>query len=360
MFRPLNKVRKQIRSLLLLLAGVGIVFGNALSVSAASLNTASLQLGDPRTSQTSTYVFDASGFTTGTPVYCMALNLNTQADGAGSAPTTSTTSSTLDSSTLITAGNWTVNNSTDGTLKITNAAGEAPAANGNIVWGSVTNGATADTTYYGLFTTYSDVNCTGGNEVDTVTVAFIYTDGTLVSLTIDPTLTFTVGAVATSQSVNGATTTVGSSGSSIDFGNSVTTVANGVSAHDLGVTTNASGGYYVYLRHTALLTNANGDTISTGSASAWGGSVPNNSSPVGFPGAGNEAWGYTTEDTDLGQFQTNKWTVFTTGNELVMRNTAATAGSGETVRVGHQVGIADTTPAGTYQTTLIYTIVATY
>jgi len=128
----------------------------------------------------------------------------------------------------------------------------------------------------------------------------------------------------------------------------------------LGVTTNASGGYYVYLRHTALLTNANSDTISTGSAAAWGGSLPNHTTPLAFPAASNEAWGYTTEDTDLGQFQANMWTTFQTNNEVVMTNPAATAGSGETVRVGHQVGIADTTPAGTYQTTLIYTIVATY
>ncbi len=351
MNRSLALVRKRVIQAVALVATAMMIFGNVASVSAATLTSASVELGDSRTSTTSTYTTTASGFTTGTSIGCIEVALNDQADGAGAIPAgITTTSSTLDSSTLITTGSWTVANGTNGTLSITNATGETPAANGNVVWGAVTNGNT-DQTYYALLTTYTDASCTGGNEVDTVTMAFAYKDGTLVSLTIEPTLTFVVNAVASGQLVNSATTSILSTATGIDFGTAVTTSANGIAAHDLAVTTNASGGYNVYLRHTGQLTNESSDVIANHTGT--------NAAPTSFPAAGTEAWGYTTEDADLTQFTANTWAGFTTSNDLVMTNAAATAGT-DTVRVGQQVGIATDTPAGTYSTTMIYTLVATY
>ncbi len=351
MNRSLAQVKQRAIKVVAAAAALMMIFGNVASVSAATLTSASVELGDSRTATTSTYAAAASGFTTGTSIFCMELVLNDSADGTGSIPNAiTTTSSTLDSSTLITAGSWTVQNGSNGTLSASNAAGETPAANGNVVWGAVTNGDT-DQTYYGLLTTYSDVSCTGGNEVDNVTMAFAYKDGTLVSLTVEPTLTFVCQAVAASQSVNSATTSILSTATGIDFGTAVTTSANGISAHDLDVTTNATGGYNVYLRHVADLTNEGSDTITNHTGT--------NAAPTSFPAVGNEAWGYTTEDADLTQFTANTWAGFTTSNEQVMTNTSATAGT-DTVRVGHQVGIATDTPAGTYSTTMIYTLVATY
>jgi hypothetical protein len=255
----------------------------------------------------------------------------------------------LSSSTLITAGNWTIDNDTNGLLTITNATGETPAANGNIVWGAVDNGSTEATTYYGLFNTYSDDTCSTG--VDSVVVAYTYNNGELVTLTIDPTLTFSVNSVGIGVDVNGATTTVASGASSIDFGSNVTHTTNGVSGHRLDVVTNATSGYNVYIRHTDDLTNAASDTITAHTGT--------NAAPTAFPAAGTEAWGYTTEDADLTQFDANEWAGFTTSNELVMTNPNATSGTDQ-VEVGHQVGVSNITEAGTYQTTLIYTIVATY
>ena len=157
--------------------------------------------------------------------------------------------------------------------------------------------------------------------------------------------------VAASLSVNGATTTVLSTATDVDHGTTVTASQNGISAHDLDVTTNATGGYNVYLRNTAQLTNDNSDAIAYHTGT--------NGTPTAFPAAGTEAWGYTTDDTDLTQFTSNTWAGFTSSNELVMSNASATAGT-DTARVGHQVGIASDTPAGTYTTTMIYTLVATY
>ena len=350
MTKTLALIQRRTTYILAAIAAVMMVFGNAALVSAADITAGSIELGDPRTSETSTYTLTGSSFS-GTTIRCIEVALNDQADGGGSIPNNiTTTSSTLDSSTLITAGSWSVDNGSNGTLAITNAAGEAPSASGNVVWGGVTNGDT-DQTYYALVTTYTDASCTGGNEVDDTVLAFAYKDGTLVSLTLEPTLTFVCNAVTQPDTVNGAALTVDSTATGIDHGTSVTSSQNGISAHDLAVTTNASGGYNVYIRHTAQLTNESSDTIANHTGT--------NAAPSTFPAAGNEAWGYTTEDADLSQFGANEWAGFTTSNELVMTNAAATAGT-DTVRVGHQVGIANSTPAGTYDTTMIYTIVATY
>jgi len=351
MNRSLALLHKRTLKIVAFVAISMMILGNVVSVTAAPLTGASVELGDPRTSTTSTYTVDAAGFTTGTPIACVQVALDDQADGAGSVPTgITTTGSTFDSSSLLTAGNWSVGNGTNGVLEIThNSATEAPSANGNIVWGGVTNGSVDGTTYYGLMTTFTDSGCTGGNEVDTVVMAFIYKDGALVSLTIEPTLTFAVNAVASGLTINGATTTLLSSATAVDHGTSVTSAANGVSAHDLVVTTNAAGGYTVYLRDTGPLTNAATDTITAHTGT--------NGTPTGFPAAGNEAWGYTTDD--LVRFNGGLWAGFSTSNEEVMLNASATAGS-DTARVGHQVGIATSTEAGTYETTMIYTIVATY
>jgi len=351
MYQSLTRVRRNTLYVIAAIATFMLVLGNFAFVSAADLTSASVELSDPRTTETSTYTVSGSSFTTGTTIRCMAVALNDQADGAGAIPNNiTTTGSALDSSTLLTVGSWSVDNSSNGTLRITSVAGETPSASGNVVWSAVTNGDT-DQTYYALVTTYTDTGCTGGNEVDSTVLAFVYKDGTLVSLTLEPTLLFAVNAVTTPATVNSATVSVNSTATGIDHGTTVTTSANGISAHDLAVTTNASGGYNVYLRNTAQLTNETGDVIALHSGT--------NAAPATFTAAGTEGWGYTTEDADLSQFGVNEWAGFNTINELVMTNSVATAGS-ETVRVGHQVGIANDTPAGTYTTTMIYTIVATY
>ena len=348
-------LRKSTRSLFVLIAAILLVAGNLMSAHAASLDSASLSLSDPRPSQTSTYTFTATGFSGS--AQCIDLEIDTQADGGGGVPAAfDSTGAALDASgTMITESNWTENFTTNGTLRLTYGTGETPADGGTLVFTGVDNGSSAGT-YYALFTTYSDACST---TLDTVVVAFAYTDGSLVTLTIDPSLTFSVNSVGTGVSVNGSpNTTIVSTGTSLDFGNAVTSSANGISAHRLDVTTNASGGYVVYIRHTGDLQNVASDTITAHTGT--------NASPTSFPAAGTEAWGYTTEDSTLtggtaDRFTNpgNLWAGFTTSNQPVMDNTAATAGTDQ-VQVAHQVGIATSTEAGDYQTTIVYTIVATY
>ena len=322
------------------------------SVIAAALTSASISLSDSRPSQTSSYTVAASGFTTGTSINCIQLDVGTSADGSGDAGL-DLSSITLTSTSIPSSGSWSVG-SVDGAtdqLRATLAGGATPNASGNIVWGGVVNGG-ATGTYFGVLETFANVDCSTGGPIDSVIMTFTYIDGALVSLTIDPSLTFSVDAVGSGQDVypNGAATqntSVASTSTSIDHASAVTSSTNGVSAHDISISTNATSGYSVYIRHTGLLTNGS-DTIAGGSLSG-----------ASFPAPGTEAWAWTSDDSDLSMngAGTGLWTSFTTSDAEVA--TAAGVAS-DTVRVGHQVGISSTTPAGTYTTTIIYTAVAIY
>ncbi len=61
------------------------IFVPSFIASAATVTSGSLTLGDSRPSQSTTYAFTASGFTTATPIMCVQLRLNTAANGSGSA-----------------------------------------------------------------------------------------------------------------------------------------------------------------------------------------------------------------------------------------------------------------------------------
>lgn len=325
---------------------------------ADALSSSSLTLSDSRPSQSPvSYTFGSSSFS-GATLNCITLEFNTDADGSGTVPTglTSTGASLNASSTLITEASWTKTFTTNGTLELTSGA-EAPASSGNLVFDGITNGSVADTTYFALFNTYTNSDCSTG-LTDSVVVTLIYKNGSLVSLTIDPTLTFAIAGVSdTAETVNGVSTTVTSTAAAINFLNEVVSGAPGVSAHDITVGTNASSGYTVYIRHTGLLTNGSSDTIDN-----WTGT---NLSPTGsFPTAA-EAWGYTTQDSTLSaigdganRFGSDEWAGFSTTNEEVIYS--ATPQASETTRVGHQVAVDASTEAGTYQTTIVYTAASVY
>jgi len=356
--------KRRARMIAISVAAVGIVVGNIASVAAAALGGVSVELDDPRTSQTGVeYTINATSGHSATAAQCVLVQFDTAVTGAGGVPSgMDTTSATFDSSTAVTYGNWSggVDVSTNGVLEITYGTGEAVSA-GNFVWSGIQNGDTEGTTYYALVNTYANTDCSTG-PIDDAVVAFVFRDGELVSLTIPPTLTFTTTGVASGQDVwpdgdpGSLSTTVASTGTDIDHGTTVNATTNGVSAHDLNIATNASGGYNVYVRHTGPLTNATSATIDD-----WTGT---NATPTSFPAAGTEAWGYTTDDSDIAQFYgLDLWAGFPTaggsGGDLVATGASATA-STETVRVGHQVGVASTTDAGTYTTTIVYTVVATF
>lgn len=174
-----------------------------------------------------------------------------------------------------------------------------------------------------------------------------------VSLTVDPSISFSIVSVGSSQTVNGATTTVASTATTIPLG-TVSSSANAIAAHDLTVATNAGSGYTIYAKYTAVPTSGS-NTIEDHTGT--------NASPTAFSAAGTEAFGYTTDDVTLGtgtanRFISNKWAEFTTSDLEVAYNAAAV--SSQTTRVGYQVGVAETTEAGSYMTTVTLTVTPIY
>jgi len=321
-----------------------------LAVNAATVTSGSLTLGDSRPSQSTSYTFSASGFTTGTQIRCVQLRLNTAADGSGTVPTGLThAAATVGSSTLVSG--FAADNTSAGSLRATSATLTTPAASGNVVWNSVVNGSVADTTFYAILSTHVLQNCTGA-AVDSTVVAFMYKDGALVSLTVDPTLTFTVAGVASAQTVNGATTTVATTATAVDYARTATAATNGVSAHDVSVGTNG-GGFALYLKQSGNF--AFGANI----IDPWTGT---NVAPSLISGTG-EIWAYTTQDSSLGggtatRFTSaSNWAGMPLTNELVADSSATGT---QLTRVGHQLGIDSATPSGNYSTTLVYTAAGVY
>lgn len=327
-------------------------------VRAADLTSASLSLSDPRPSQTSvTYDFEASNVTTQS-IRCIQLQFATTSTGSTVPTGMDTTSAALSGSSdyVPTPGSWTVAPAVNGYIEITNATGETPASSTdrNVILTGITNSSTVDTNFFLQFKTYSQDDCSTGLR-DSVTVAFINTSGQSVSLSVDPSLSFTVAGKASGSSCNGATTNATTTATTVPFG-TITTTTNGIAAQDLTVSTNASGGYTTYTRYTGAPSNGT-DTINDHSGS--------NATPSSFSAAGTEAFGYTTNDATLGtgtadRFTNpaNQWAAFTTTNAEIAFDSGAV--SSQVTCVGYQVGISGATPAGAYTTTVIHTTTPTY
>lgn len=343
---------------LLLMFTLVVVMLPRVNAEAATLTSSSLTLSDSRISQaTTTYSFNMSGVTL-SAVTCFTVEFNANADGTGTTLPTGMDISAADvdtgTSDYIPSHTGFAVTVSDNVITYKHAStGQTPAsASGrDLVITGITNGSTAGTAYFAIFNTYGNTNCSS-SPIDTVTVAYIYTNGQTVSATVDPTLTFTIAGVASGQTVNGATTTITTTSSTVPLG-VLSTGANKIAAHDLAIGTNAAGGYTVTTRFTGDLAYG-GEEIDNHSGT--------NASPTAFSAAGTEAFGYTTEDDTLGtgtadRFDGGDWAGFTTSPlEVAYSGTPAS----DTVRVGYQAGIAATTPAGAYTTTVIYTATPIY
>lgn len=328
-------------------------------VTAATLTNGYVTLSDSRPSTASvTYTIGFQGVTAST-IKCVNIQFSDAATG-GSKPTGMTiTGATLGGTTTLmpTPGSWTATpNNATGAIPITYVTGET-GTNGIVVISAVTNGSSASTPYYIQFSTYNNVDCVS-SPVDSSVIAFIYTTGVTVSATVDPSLSFSLGNVASGQTVNSATTNAATTtATAVNFG-VVTSATNKIAAHDLIVSTNAINGYTVYVKSTGALTYL-GATITN-----WTGT---NAAPTTFTAAGTEAFGYTTASTSLSgtaaRFSSNKWAGYSTAFDTpTIQEVARATGtvSNDTTRVGYQVAISGATEAGVYTTTVVYSAVPTY
>ncbi len=352
-----EKIKKQIKKhyrstiafalILVMLA----VYVNISPVRAASIGNKSVKLSDSRPTQTGV-AYDAKGDYSVTGVACLKIQFCTTATGSCTLPTSMvTTSATRNDASWSgwTAASWTINNTTNGTIKYTHATTQTGGSSYIFSTATITNPDAG--VYFGRINTYTNSDCSTGGT-DSGTVAFSVISGVAVSATVAETLSFAINAVAGSQAVNGATTTVATTGSptwTVPLGE-LSSSANSIAAHDLVVSTNAQGGYTTTVKYTAALTSGT-DTITDHTGT--------NAAPSSFPAAGTEAFGYTTNDAVLGTVAAdrftnpgNYWAKFTTSPLEVAYSNAPV--SNQTTRVGYQAGISGTTKAGSYSTTVIY------
>jgi hypothetical protein len=335
---------------------VAIILIRPLAGHAATITIASLGLGDSRPGATNVgYTFTGSNVSLVT-IRCIR-EVYADTPGGVTVPAGMSTAAanfdTTNSNFIPTPASWTLTRPANGILQLTLAAGEVPAsaAARKLVFTNISNGSVADTRYYLRLNTYSDTACTV--PIDNATISFIYTNGSTVTLTVDPTLTFTVNGVSSGQACNGSTSTQTSTATTIPFG-TVNIAANSIVCQDLQISTNATNGFTVYARYTGKPqsgANLIADTAGT------------NAAPTAFSAPGTEAYGYTTNDVSLGtgtanRFSSNLWAAMTgSNNEIAFDATGVTS---TVYRVGHQVGISATTRPGTYITTIIYTCTPVY
>lgn len=357
--------KKLISSLLVILLFLGWLPAYfSPNVESATLSGGSLTLGDSRPSTSTTYTIDFDNVTT-SAIKCIKVVLSDAATG-GSAPsginTSGVTYSAANSDYIPDAQTWTAEEITTGSFKITNSTGETPASSTDrtIQVSGITNGSSANTTYYAQFSTYNNTDCTS-SSVDSGVVAFIYTTGQAVSATVDPTLTFTLSAVNSGTPIKsgGPNATVTTTTSTIPFG---TLVANTekFAAHTLTVSTNAQSGYGITIRTASdpPLSDGGSNNIDKftgtyGTPTAW-------SDPNGTSANVDTGWfGYTTDDATFTQFSGNVYAgpSGTTGDLIVDRSSAA---NNEQNNVGYVIGINGIQPSAIYNGTVIFVATPTY
>jgi hypothetical protein len=259
----------------------------------------------------------------------------------------------------LTNANWSLYSTNEGIPQFENSTGDSVTSGNAAVFPmtNITNPNSA-ATFYAQIDTYDTLSthtCSGAK--DTITLAWATTNGVTASVTVDPSLSFSVDAVADSESVNSDTTTVTTTSTTIPFG----TVAGntvGIGAHDLTVSTNAAGGYTVYASYSAALTDGASHTIADASGT--------NGSPATFTNSTTtSAFGYTTESTSLSgsasRFSGTKYAKFTTVGAEIAGNAASPAPvASDTTRVGYKVAISNVQAPGTYTTTVGLVATPTY
>lgn len=246
---------------------------------------------------------------------------------------------------------WTVNTSTDGSLRIINAANATVSSGAvSIVWGGVHNPTATNTTFYGVITTYSDSTWT--TAIDTGTVALSTSTQIQVALTVNETLTFCTGTSITGQNCGTAT------GNIVNLGNGSTS-ATAAGTSIISASTNGNSGYSVTVNGSTLTSGVNTITaLTSGGVSAVGSKQfgINLAGANTTPTVGAAVTGTGTANV-VANYGTNNNFRFTTGDTII---SAAGPSNANTFTVGYIANIDGVTPAGAYTSNLTYTALANY
>jgi hypothetical protein len=250
------------------------------------------------------------------------------------------------------------------TLTVTTPASIPSATAITAQYTTLTNPTGADTTYFVRITTKTAALATIDGPT---TVAFAVLTSTSIAVTasVDPTLTFTVAAVTSGGSVNGATTNITTTANTIPFATLVDGTAK-IGAHDLTVTTNATVGYQVTVKALAdpplsdAANNIDKWTGTNAAPTAW-------SAPAGTANSVNTGlFGYTTNDATLESAAVDRFTT-AGGNKWAGVNSTAEQAAYSAVgvlsqitRVGWEAEINEFQAPGSYSGTVILVATPTY
>lgn len=358
--QKLTDIRRTISAALI--AAILLSFFYVQSVYAATLTAASVTLSDSRPSQGSVSYAMRWTEATNVTLECITYVFTTTATGS-TTPTMTTTTADKGTFTNLTAANWTLDATVNGTIKITNASGENPAGAVITNFDDITN-PDSEATFFMKINTYTDDGCSSLN--DSSVVAFATTQAVLVSATIDPSLTFAVAGLSAGTNLKGSinvSTGCSDTATAVTFPTAMSADTNYQCGQSLTVSTNGGGGYTVTTRGT----HASSDFLKhTGTpATTIADHTGSNASPTAFPtgtgGSGSEAFGYTSDDATLGtgtagRFGANDvWAGFvnsgTTATEVAYSSGPVAS---EVTKIGLRIRFTQVTEPGTYQGTLIY------
>jgi len=355
---PAKKSLSIVLSVLLLLVGFSLYF--VQPAHAGLLTSSSIQLSDPRPSNSATTYTIKYTFPGTTSIQCIDVifadttgHITLTTNPATTAPTGMTTTSSVYGGTSgggLTSGNWSLYHNTNGILQFENSSGEASTAT-QITITATTNTNPSVGTFYAQIATYSTLSthtCSGLVDNSNV-MALATTGGVSTSVTVDPTISFAVSG--SSGAVNGGPASdLITTGSSMAFG-SVSAGGSATSAAQLLTTsTNAAHGYSIYIRYTQALTDANTDTIRDQSGTP--------ASANSFDGSTSQSsFAYTTDSSTVAMGN-NKWAGLTTTNTSIDDQTSAL--NAATLHVEYQLQLKNTQPPGTYSNVITYTVTPTY
>lgn len=330
----------------LMLAAVSVLpVLSATSVSAAQITGRKVTISTSAPSASATYTFaftvpSATVIQSASFVACDAPSgtCNTPAGFSASSAVASQPSNLGDVS------GWATTNSTSTELRLSKSGNAAPPTGSqSVVFSSVTNPSTANTTFFLRMTTFANANWT--SPIDTGVVAASTAIQVTLSLQVDETLTFCTGTSITGTNCGTAT------GSTVNLGiGSTTATSTGTSI--MAASTNAVLGYTITVSGGTLTSGSNTITaLASGATSSIGtkqfglnlvaNTVPSVGTGVSGSGTATPTVNYGTSNTfRLG-----------TGESVA---TIGGVTNANTFTVSYIANIDGSTPAGNYTTTLTY------
>lgn len=343
-----------VRAFVLSLA-IGVMpFMTILQVDAAPITGRSIELSSSAGDASGvTYTLKTSALPTNTAVKSLEVKIYDTLAGPTTPVGFSSSSSTLSAqpSGLGAGSGWAVDATTAGSLRVVNASNSTNSSGDvTVSWSGVHNPTAANTTFYGVISTYSNANFTG--LIDSGSVAISTSSQIQVALDVGETLTFCTGTSITGQDCGTAT------GGAVNLGSGSTTItAKGTSI--LAASTNGVSGYTISVTGSTLASGANQITaLSTGDISKTNTKqfginlADSNTTPV--VGAAKSGAGTATATANYGINNTFR---FASGDQVV---SVAGASNANTFTVGYIANIDGLTPAGAYTTNLNYIATANF